>query len=72
MHDLLVVHVLERLAALTGVLHRRSSPSPGCPSRASTLVQIGALDELHHEVLAALVGEVVEDLDDPRMAEQRE
>ncbi len=35
-------------------------------------MQIDALDELHHQVLAMLVGEVVEDLDHARMAQQRQ
>ncbi len=70
--DLLVVHVLQRLAALAGVLHRLVEPQPRGAVALEQRVEVGALDQLHHQVLAALVGEVVEDLDHPRVVEQRE
>ncbi len=35
-------------------------------------MQVGALDELHHQVLAALVAEVVEHLHHARVAQQRQ
>ena len=69
--DLLIVNVRQRLARLARVLHRLVEAQARIAVAREHAVQVDALDELHHQVLAALVGEVVEHLHHARMAQQR-
>ena len=72
MHDLLRVHVLERLARLAYVLDRAVERQAGRAALLQHRVQIGPFDKGHDEVLTALVLEVVEHLDHAWMAQLRE
>ena len=71
-HDLLVVHVLERLAGVAGVLDRLVERQPGVAAVLELGAEVGAADELHDDVEALLVLRVVEHLDDARVAEAGE
>ena len=68
-HDLLLVDVLERLAALADEADGLVDPQSRRSALLEEHVEIDPLDELHDEVLAAVVAEVVEHLHDARMAE---
>ena len=67
--DLLLVHVLERLCGLADVVDRVLDGQARPPVLLEHPAQVGALHELHHEVLAGVVEEVVDDPHDPRVPE---
>ena len=71
-HDLLLVHVLERLAGLAGVLDRVAERQAGLALPLEQVAEVDALDQVHHHVLAGLVLEVVEHPHDARVPKRRQ
>jgi hypothetical protein len=71
-HDLLVVHVLERLAGVARVLDRLLDRQPRVAAQLDLGAEVGAVDELHHDVEPLLVARVVDHLDHARVAEAGE
>ena len=69
MDDLLVVHVLERVGGLADVVDRVLDRQPRPPVLLEHAAEVRALDELHHDVLARLVLEVVHHPHHARVAE---
>ena len=67
--DLLLVHVLERLARVPDVLHRLLQRQARVAALLEHGAEVGALDELHDQVLAGLVLEVLEHAHDARVAQ---
>ena len=67
--DLLVVHVLQGLAPVAGELDAVPDGQARIAVALEHRAEVEALDELHDDVGALLVAGVVEDLDEPRMAQ---
>jgi hypothetical protein len=67
--DLLVVHVLQRLRRLAHVGDRVLERQSRSAALHQQPAEIDALDEVHHQVLAAVVLEVVDDPHHPWMAQ---
>ena len=70
--DLLVVDVLQGLAAVAGELDAVADGQPRIAVALEHGAEVEALDELHDDVGALLVAGVVEDLDQARMAQARQ
>ena len=71
-NDLLLVHVLERLAGLARVLERPLERQARPALLLDEAPEVPAAHKLHHQVITLAVADVAEDLDDPRVAQARE
>ena len=68
-HDLLAVHVGQRLAAVADVLDRVADREPRVAAALEDRAQVHAVDEVHDDVEALVVARVVEHLDHARVAQ---